>query len=143
MEDKVIDTIMEAMKKAFEERQNEPFQYVVAYRRIKDDSLFGYHLDTFCNVTQEKETAKRYSGDNPYGQLAIIRKNLDYTLDMTEEKAEKGFFSRLNMTVKNGHFEGVSKEDLYIEAEYLDDDIPPQRFEYQIIKKDELEQDDK
>lgn len=135
--DKVKEMLIDAMKKAFEEKQSRPFQYVVAYYLTKDDTFLGYHSDSFCNLTQEQLSGKRYSGDNPYEQLAIIRKNLDYTLDMTAEKAENTIFGALNLSTKARYFDGLAKEDVYIMAEYLDDDIPPQKFVYQKITKDE------
>lgn len=128
----VINSFMNAAKKEFEEKQKLPFQYVVAYYD-KSNNLLGYHADTFCNLTQEKMAGKRYSGENPYTQLEIIRKNLDYTLDMTEEKAPKVFLGALNLRVKERHFKDLSKEDVFIDAVYLDEGIPPQRFVWKQI----------
>lgn len=125
----VIGAITAAMKEAFDERQKQPFQYVVAYYLTKDDALLGYHADSFCNLTQEKMGAKRYNGKDPYGQLAIIRKNLDFTLLAQDVEG----FQRLSFSVRERYFKGLSAEDVYIVAEYLEDGIPPQRFKFKIV----------
>lgn len=129
----IIEKLGDALGKAFEEQQKKPFQYVVAYYKTKDDTFLGYHSGTFCTLTSEKLKGKRYNGENPYSQLRIIRTNLDYTLDMTPEKAETTLFGKLNLDVKDKYFKGLEKNDIYIVAEYLEDGIPPQKFEMTVI----------
>lgn len=133
----IMEKLMEAMKQSFDERQQKPFQYVVAYYRVKDDSLIGYHASSFCQLTDRKESGKRYNGEDPYEQLKIIRKNLDSTLRITEESAEKKIFGKIDLNIKNNDFGGLNPEEVWINAEYLDEGIPPQRFEYHIIDKDD------
>lgn len=132
----VTDTILGCMAQRFEENQKKPFQYVVAYYD-KNDNFLGYHDSTFCTLTQKKEQGKRYSGENPYNQLAIIRKNLDYTLNMTEEKTEGKIFAKLNLQTKEQHFPNLGVEDVFIEAEYLEEGIAPQRFVWKEITTDD------
>lgn len=133
---KVVTAVMGAMQERFEEEQKKPFQYVVAYYD-KKDKLLGYHVDTFCNLTQKIENGKRYNGENPYNQLATIRKNLDYTLDMTEEKAKGNLFGGLNMLTKNKFYKDLTRDDVFIEAQYLEEGIPPQRFVWEEITKED------
>lgn len=128
--DKIVGHAMKAIADEFERRQNNPFQYVVGYYRTDNDKLIGYHADTFCSLVDDILKAKRYAGEDPYAQLAVIRKNLDYTLDITEEKAEKVFLGKINLQVKNKFFSTFAKEDIYINAEYFDKEVPPQRLDF-------------
>lgn len=140
--DKVIDKFMEVLKENFEEKQKEPDPYVVAYYD-ENEQLMGYHASTACNLTQDKNRAKRYHGDNPYPQLAIIRKNLDYTLraeDPGEAKGLKRFFKEMAWKTKQAHYIGKTPEQIFIQAEWLDDDAPKQVFRYTAIKPEDLEE---
>lgn len=132
---KVVEALMGTMSTQFEENQKKPFQYVVAYYG-KNDEFLGYHADTWCNLTQSKESGKRYSGENPYSQLATIRKNLDYTLEMTEEKAKNTMFGVVNLSIKEKYFKDLTKDDIFIEANYLDEGTPPQRFIWKELTSD-------
>jgi hypothetical protein len=135
--EQIIEKVMEGIEQGFNERQKKPYQYVVAYYRTSDDSLMGYHADSFCNLTDREENGKRYNGDNPYDQLAIIRRNLDHTLDKepSDDQGISGLFGGLSDSTKERHYKGMKKEDIYIQAEYLDEGIAPQRFTYKVINK--------
>lgn len=127
MSEKLTEIVTKALEETFNERQKLPFQYVVAYK-TKDEKLIGYHLSTFCQITQNKEEAKRYSGENPYSQLGTIWRNISSTLKLTEEDAKKDGFAALSFDIKNKHFKGIDIDNVYIDAVYLDEDTPPQRF---------------
>lgn len=127
-----VDILMNAMAEKFDNDQKQPNRYVVAYYD-KDNNLLGYHADSFCNLTQNKEKGKRYHGDNPYKQLEVIRKNLDFTLSQTEDTANKGLFGDLASITKKKYYANMSKEDVFIEAVYLEEGIPPQRFVWREI----------
>lgn len=133
----VIQKLAEALEKSVQERQNRPFPYVVAYYKTANDELMGYHADSACSLTQERLNGKRYHGDNPYSQLEIIRKNLDYTLKVDpnqEKEGLAGVFLNMAKSVKEKYYKDLNKEDIYIMAEYLEDDLPPQKFTYKIIE---------
>lgn len=129
--------IQQALKKVFDENQKKPFQYVVAYKRKDNEELIGYHADSFCQTTQDILQAKRYNGEDPYGQLEIIWKNIVSTLNTTEEDTKKegisGVFAKLSYSIKQNDFKGLSKDDIYIDAVYLTDGIEPQRFVSKVI----------
>ena len=129
----ITDKIINVLKKGFDERQKKPYQYVVGYYRVDNDKLIGYHASSFCQIVKEKENGKRYNGEDPYKQLAIIRKNLDHTLDIEEAHTIGNPFASLSLDIKKRHFNDMKKEDIYINAEYLDDSIPPQKFIYHKI----------
>lgn len=127
---KLVDAITGALKQVFEDAQNEPDQYVVAYRKTSDDSLLGYHQSTFCVLTQDRLKAKRYHGDNPYSQLQIISTNVKNVIETTEEESLYDIFSPIKRDVKEKFFKGLTVEDFYLEADYLDDDTPKQSFTF-------------
>lgn len=106
--DEAINVMVNHLKDNFEEKSKLPNQYVVAYYKVSDDSLIGYHLqmDSFCQITQKIYSAKRYSGDNPYNQLKIIAQ----------------------------YYSNLKTEDVYLDAVYLDEDVPKQIFKYFIPK---------
>jgi hypothetical protein len=126
--EKVIDGFLELMKETLEESQKKPFQYVVAYRKTKNDELIGYHLSTFCTLTDDILNAKRYSGDNPYSQINTISKNFRGVINTTEES--DGLFSSIHLSTKKNYFDGLLFEDVYLEAVYLDGETPPQKFTF-------------
>lgn len=133
----VIKQVAELLEKSVQERQSRPFPYVVAYYKTANDELMGYHADSCCSLTQERLNGKRYHGDNPYPQMEIIRKNLDYTLkvDLNEKKEGlAGAFLGITKDIKERYYKDLNKEDIYIMAEYLEDDLPPQKFTYKIIE---------
>ena len=135
----VVNKMIKVIEEIFNEGQKKPYQYVVAYYKVADDTLIGYHLSTFCQVTDNKLKAKRYNGDNPYSQLSVIKKNVDNTLAITEENAKDQFLGSVTLDIKNTHFPNMSAEDVYIVAEYLDEGIPPQKFTHQIIDNEKQE----
>lgn len=126
MIEKVVDSLVGLLKNRFDEGQKEPFQYVVEYRNVHDDSLIGYHLSTFCQVGQDKLGAKRYSGENAFGQLKTINKNLETVLSVTDDGSE--IFDDLKRGIKNRYFTGLKIEDIYLQPLYLDDDCVKQKF---------------
>lgn len=132
-----MKVLMEKMKENFEKNQSAPNQYVVAYYRKKDDSLLGYHLDTFCNVGSDILKAKRYNGENPYPQLAIIAKNVDFTLSGKGD--DDDIFGSLTKNIREKSFEGLKSDEVYMDAIYLAEDTPKQSFRYTIINNEENE----
>lgn len=129
MDNKVTDLLVTALREAFEQHQKEPHQYIVAYRR-KNEDLLGYHADSFCSLAQDPLNAKRYAGEDPYGQLGTIWKNLTSVLKATPE--QPGFLS-IPLQVRNKFYENLTKDDIYIDAIYLAEGTPTQRFSATII----------
>jgi hypothetical protein len=127
---KVVGALMDVMGKTFEENQQKPFQYVVAYKRVADESVIGYHASTFCNHTQDPEKAKRYNGENPYGQLQTIDNNFRHMMNVKE--STDTFFAGIHLETQK-MYGGLSYEQVYLEAVYLDSDTPPQRFVFKEI----------
>lgn len=129
--DKLAGVLMGVMKKVFEADQEEPFQYAVAYRRVSDDSLLGYHGSTWCDLVKEKVNGKRYNGENPYAQLEIISKNVKNVLEVKEDG--EGLFDGVKRQIKKQFYDGLTYEDIYLEADYLEEGTPPQKFVFQKI----------
>ncbi len=127
----LVAALTGALEKSFNERQEREFQYVVAYYKTKDDSILGYHASTFCELTQDIIQAKRYSGYNPYPQLQTISKNLKYTLD--EEHDERNMFKAAFDHIKKNNFHNLKSSEVYMDAIYLDTDIPKQKFKFKIL----------
>lgn len=125
----ILEKLGEAMKEAFDKSQERPNQYVVAYFKKSDDSLIGYHLSTFCQTTDDILEGKRYAGEGPYPQLAIIAKNIAHTLD----NEHTGMFANISNHIKEVNFAGLKSTDIYLDAIYLSDGMPKQDFRYQII----------
>lgn len=128
--EEIIQKVTDAIKKMLDERQDRPDQYIVAYFRTSDDSLIGYHLSTFCQTTGDILKAKRYSGDNPYSQLAIIAKNLRYTL----KKDHEGMFAKIHEQIRDIDFAGLDPGDIYMDAIYLAEGTPKQNFTVKVIE---------
>jgi hypothetical protein len=128
---KVVGALMDVMGKVFAEDQLKPFQYVVAYKRVADDSVIGYHASTFCNHTQDIEAGKRYNGENPYKQLQTIDRNFKSLME-TKEPTDS-LFAPIKLRLKAEQYTGLSYEEVYLEAVYLDEDTPPQRFVFKEI----------
>jgi hypothetical protein len=129
--EEAMDKIISSKQEHFDKEQQKPFQYVVGYYKVEDDSLIGYHADSFCSLTDNKLGGKRYNGEDPYTQLTVVRKNLDYILDRQnfEEKGNIGYiFTTITKSIKEKYYQDYKKEDIYINAEYLDENIPPQKF---------------
>lgn len=125
-----IDKLVTAVKSGVEAGQEKDNQYVVEYRNAKTDELIGYHGGTFCVPTDNRLDAKRYSGDNPYNQLATINKNLNFTLGCTEDNPG---FAKIPFGVKMDHFPDFNPGDISLVADYLEDGIPKQTFEFKIV----------
>jgi hypothetical protein len=127
---KVVGALMDVMGKVFAEDQEKPFQYVVAYKRVADDTVIGYHESTFCNHTQDIEAGKRYNGENPYKQLETIDKNFKHMMNVKE--STDSLFAGVHLNTQKT-YGGLTYEDVYLEAVYLDEDTPPQRFVFKEI----------
>lgn len=124
--EKVVDLFVGVLKDSFDEAQKEPFQYVVEYRNVHDDSLIGYHLSSWCQVGQNRLDAKRYNGENAFGQLNTINKNLTSVLSITDD--DTGMFSPMLRDIKETYFSGLKIEDIYLQPDYLEDDCVKQKF---------------
>jgi hypothetical protein len=129
----IINEIGEVIIKSMEESQEKAqYPYVVAYKRKSDDSLIGYHQSTFCQVTDNKFDGKRYNGDNPYRQLEVIHKNI--TSVLSTEESDTGFLAPAEYQIKKQHFDGLTIDDIYLDAEYLDENVPKQKFTFTLIE---------
>lgn len=116
----VVDELTDIIKNNFDERQrNSESKYVVAYKRKSDDSLIGYHLSTFCQITNDKFSGKRYEGENPYSQLQTIHNNIKHVLSIQE--GDTSFLAEAKLEIKKTYFPGLTIDDIYLDAEYLDD----------------------
>lgn len=132
----VIEGIQKALNKAIQNEQQKPNQFVVAYYNKNNDSLFGYHLSTTCQLTDNILEAKRYNGDNPYEQIAVITNNLKGVFSTPDECPEeyKGNLGELFWTLKNDtknrYYKNIKFEDIYLDAIYLSDGMEPQQFNF-------------
>jgi hypothetical protein len=131
----VVDVITKTLEETFNENQKRDNQYVVEYRKVSDDSLLGYHLSTFCQVGQERLNGKRYSGDNPYKQLQTIHKNLTHVLEVGDDSV--GLFDGLKRDIRDNHFKGLKPEDVYLNVDYLEEGVAPQKFVFTKVTGDE------
>ena len=132
---KVIENFIGMLEETFNKNQQRDNQYVVEYRKVSDDSLIGYHLSSFCQVGQNRLDGKRYSGDNPYKQLETIHKNLTNVLTVGEDS--DGLFDGLKRDIRDNYFSGLGPEDVYLNADYLEEGIQPQKFVFNKINNDE------
>lgn len=130
----MIKEITDALKKAWEEQQTRPDQYVVVIKRIKDDSIIGYHLSTMCQVTTNILNAKRYAGKNPYNQIKTIFNNIKSCIfEENEEDGIKSLFIDIFNNTKKEYYQNLTIEDIYLDAIYLNPNIEPQSFRYQVL----------
>jgi hypothetical protein len=131
----VVDGLTKVLEETFNRNQERDDQYVVEYRKVSDDSLLGYHLSTFCQVGQERLNGKRYSGDNPYKQLQTIHTNLTHVLEVGDDS--DGLFDSLKRDIRDNHFKGLKPEDVYLNADYLEEGVAPQKFVFTKVTGDE------
>jgi hypothetical protein len=124
----ILEDLKDMVLNHFNKIQSSPDQYVVAYFKKDDDSLIGYHLDSFCNISKDILKAKRYAGENCSEQLEVIFKNISYILNNDHE----GIFSTAYNYVKEC-FNYLTSDDIYIDAIYLAQDTPKQSFNCKII----------
>lgn len=128
----LLNELGKAINKVLDEKQTLPHQYVVAIKVKETEELIGYHLSTFNQLTEHKLQAKRYSGKDNKKQLEIIANNLKSVLEITEEKAKEKMFGEVMLDTKK-QYKGYKFEDLCLEAEYLDEDIPKQNHRIHIL----------
>lgn len=124
---KILEEIAEQVKN---ELANRPDQFVVAYYKQGDDSLIGYHLSSFNQLTQDILEAKRYSGTNPYGQLEVIAHNLKDALDKQLDP-DNPFYEVLLLIRED--YKGLNSKDIYLDAIYLAEGTPRRNFKYTIL----------
>ncbi len=129
-----LNALMKSMQKTFEEKQNDPHQYVVAYMRQDNDELIGYHYDSFCTVGKDILEAKRYSGEDPYPQLKTISQNLKSILD-NPNNPEDIFYSLVKRN--RGLFNNMKSSEVYMDAIYLCEGTPKQSFHYKILDNEQ------
>ena len=134
--DELAQKLTEVLSKVWDKAQERPDQYVVAYYRVDNEELIGYHASTFCQLTDDILYAKRYAGDKPYEQLAVIAKNVKYVLD----GENKGMFSSLVSHVRK-QFEGLKSGDIYMDVIYLEEGTPKQPCRWRIITPDDASGD--
>ena len=126
----IPEELTKLLAKVKDELDKRPHQYVVAYYKHSDDSLVGYHLSSFCQLTDDILQAKRYSGDNPYPQLETIAGNLKLLLDVKHETHE--LFYDLYVSIQQS-YGGLTSKDIYLDAIYLAEGTPPTNFRFTIL----------
>lgn len=124
--------ILNILKEIHDKLQDRPNQFVVAYFNKSTDKLIGYHLSTFCQITDDILEVKRYSAEDPYPQLEIIFNNVKYVLDKEEHD---GIFGHVYVSIRE-QFGGLTTKDIYLDAIYLAEGTPKQDFRYQIIENE-------
>lgn len=124
----MTEEILKILKESWKEIQQRPNQYIVVIKQ--NDKTIGYHASTMCQVTKDILQAKRYSGLNPYKQIEVISNNIKNCI-FTEEKG--GIFNELFKEIKEEYYKDINIEDIYLDAIYLNPNIEPQNFRYQII----------
>ena len=124
----IIDQVKSMFRSTMKKEQEKPNQYVVQYRKVSDDSFLGYHASSMCQLTDDRESAKRYNGDNPYDQIQTIHGNLKTVL--TADLPEDHIFKEIYNSMKKNYYSGLTIKDIYLEAEYLDSNTPPQTFKF-------------
>lgn len=70
-----MQTLKETLHRLWDDMQARKNQFVVGYYDMETDELIGYHASTFHQLTSDILDAKRYAGDNPYEQVALIADN--------------------------------------------------------------------
>ena len=130
--DKVLKALQEVLTKVWDDGQKEPNQYVVAYKRVDNDELIGYHLSTFCQITKDILEGKRYSGESPYPQLKIIANNVKNILACQLEPKLEGW-KAISQITKKAHFAEFGVGDVYLDAVYLTEGTPTQSCRLNII----------
>lgn len=125
----IHEKLGELIQKVKEELAERPNQYVVAYYRKDNDELIGYHASTFCQITDDIFQAKRYAGEDPYGQLGLICGNLRSIL---ERPSEEQLIPSLAEQVKE-QFNGLSSTEIWMDAIYLAEGMEKQTFKHTII----------
>lgn len=129
--EKLTDVFVSRLKEALENQSaNTKRPYVIKY--LVKGELHGYHASTFCQLTQDPYSAKRYdakSQESVNSQREIITNNLFGTL----RQAEKGFGNSLADILRKPaykqYWEGVSPDDVFVDIEFLDSNASPQNFE--------------
>lgn len=129
----VIEQFANGLVEVLNDRQTRANQYVVAYKRKSDDEVIGYHADTFCTLKDDILEGKRYAGEDPTKQLQIIWDNFKTTMSTTDE--EPGFLGVPNV-VRKRYYQDVNIDDIYIDAVYLANGVPPKEFHATIINPD-------
>ncbi len=136
----ITEVLADVLQKMHDEKQNRPNQYVVVYKRKSDDSLIGYHLSTFCQITDDILTAKRYAGESPDKQLSVIWDNFKSMMSTTEEDCKKeglaGIFRTLSYNTKTGQWKDIHIDNVYIDAVYLAEGTEKQPLSVVVIKGD-------
>ena len=132
---RLVEHLARGLEKTFDKFQERDHQYVVEYRLVENDKLLGYHASTFCQLVDDRLSAKRYAGENAYSQLETISRNLKSTLESSEH--DGGLFGGLVYNVKQTHFEDLNIRDIYLEADYLKEGVEKQKFTYTILNTEE------
>mgnify|MGYP006321794489 CR=1 len=126
--------LADILRKHFDELQNQPDQYVIGIYNVLDETLIGYHLSTVCQVTDDILEAKRYSGLEPYEQIMIIHKNISSLLALTEEELKDKMFGTIQIAIRKERYEGIGQKDFYLDAIYMNPNIPKQSFRYVVME---------
>jgi hypothetical protein len=124
--DGIVDIISTSLENSLNESASKMEKpYVVKY--MNGSECLGYHASSMCQITDNPLLAKRYQGegDDVVRQLATISGNLKSILSSEESDSFPGsMFYR----VKKLYWEGIAFDDVFLEAEYLPEDITPQTF---------------
>lgn len=113
-------------------------KFVVKYTNT-DGDFIGYHKSTACQLTDNKYDAKRYEGDNPERQLAVIHKAVKAMFEISDDNVEHEsdgvatIFRRMRLNVRKKYFAAFKDPgEIHLSYEYLDNDAPKQRL---VIRK--------
>lgn len=128
--EKVVEQLANMLVEDLNNRQKRANQYVVAYKRKSDDEVIGYHADTFCTLKDDILEGKRYAGEDPTQQLQIIWKNFKHMMSRTDE--DPGFLGVPNV-IRKKYYQDIDINEIYIDAVYLADGVPPKTFHATII----------
>lgn len=128
--EKVVEQLANMLVEDLNNRQKRANQYVVAYKRKSDDEVIGYHADTFCTLKDDILEGKRYAGEDPTKQLQIIWDNFKTTMATTDE--DPGFLGVPNV-IRKKYYQDIDINEIYIDAVYLADGVPPKTFHATII----------
>jgi hypothetical protein len=94
--------------------------FIFKYIKKSDNSLIGYHLDTFCSIGGDKKDAKHYKcvANSVEEQKEIISNNFQYVMKDREKNSK--------------YLKGLNFEDVIIEAE----EVPDVEIVYSLSKVD-------
>lgn len=98
---------------------------IFKYIKKEDNSVIGYHLDTFCQCGP-RDRAKVYgceTGEEIKSQMAIIDKNFSGMFKIKE--GDDGLFAAGRLQIRNEQYAGLDREDIVIGWEDTEKEYNP------------------